>query len=114
MYMYMCIYIYMYTYRHAFQGVVKPCRGQGTSWAQSEPDCAGGSRVLPGRCRGKSQVGLPMAAPGKVGHFHRHSQALTVPKKYVDFRGLFLKFQNKNSHKNSFVCSGEFEVIQPF
>ena len=55
----------MYIYRHAFQGVVKPCRGQGTSRAQSEPDCAGGSWVLPGRCRGKSQIGLPMAAPGK-------------------------------------------------
>ena len=32
----------------------------------------------------------------------------------VDFRSLFLKFQNKNAHKNRFCSSGEFEVIQPF
>ena len=32
----------------------------------------------------------------------------------VDFRSLFLKFRENKSHKNSFVSSGEFEVIQPF
>ena len=32
----------------------------------------------------------------------------------VDFRSLFLRIKEKTSHKNSFVSSGEFEVIQPF
>ena len=67
----MCIYIYMHTYvdmdiyRHAFQGVVKPWMGRGTSLAQPGLDCAGGSWVLPWRCRGKSQIGLLIAARGK-------------------------------------------------
>ena len=38
--MYMYMYIYRCRYRHAFLGVVRPCRGQRTSRAQSEPDCA--------------------------------------------------------------------------
>ena len=67
--MYVCKYLYMYMYiyiyRHTFQGVVRPSRGQGTSRAQSEPDCARGSPVLPGRCRGKPQIGLSTATPRK-------------------------------------------------
>ena len=59
----MCIYIYIY--KHAFQGAVRPCRWLGTFRAQSEPDCAGQSWVLPGRCHGKSQIGRPTAAHGK-------------------------------------------------
>ena len=64
---YICTYLYIYICicRHAFQGVVRPCSGQRTPLAQSEPDCAGGSRVLLGRCPGKSKIGLPMAAPGQ-------------------------------------------------
>ena len=64
-FIYIYIYIYMYIYRQAFQGVVRPCRGRGTSRAKSEPDCSGGSWVLPGRCRRKSQIGPPTAAPRK-------------------------------------------------
>ena len=32
----------------------------------------------------------------------------------VDFRSLFLKFREIKSHKNSFVSSGEFQVILTF
>ena len=32
----------------------------------------------------------------------------------VDFQGPILKFKNKNSHKNRFDSSGEFEVIWHF
>ena len=56
------MYIYIYA-GMPFQGIVRPCRGQVTSQANSEPDCAGGSWVLPGRCREKSQIGLPTASP---------------------------------------------------
>ena len=71
LYIHICIYTYihmyidMYVYRHTFQGVVRPCRGQRTSPAQSDTDSASGGWVLAGRCRGKSQVGLPTAAPMK-------------------------------------------------
>ena len=58
----------MYMYRLAFQGVVRPCRGQGTSPSQSEPKCAVGSWALPGRGRGKFQIGPPKAAPRKCPH----------------------------------------------
>ena len=53
---YIYIYIYIYIYRLAFQGVVRLCRGVGSSWAQSGPACAGVSWVLPWCCRGKSQI----------------------------------------------------------
>ena len=55
----------MYTYRHAFQGVVRPCKGQSASSTQSEPDHASGMGVIPRRCRGNSQIGRPIAGPRK-------------------------------------------------
>ena len=70
---YICTYIYIYIYMdicmyvcmHTFQGVVRPCRGQSTFPALSEPDCASGRWVLPACCCGRSKIGPPMAAPGK-------------------------------------------------
>ena len=55
----------MYICTNTFLGVVRLCRAMRSSRAQSEPDCGVGSWVLPGRSRGKSQIGLPTAAPGK-------------------------------------------------
>ena len=67
MYIYIDIYmhVYMYIRSHVFQGVVRPCRWQRTTLAQSQPGCATGRWLLPWRCHGKSQIRLPAAAPGK-------------------------------------------------
>ena len=64
--MYMYIYIYIYTYiQTCLSGLGQALQGQGTSRAQSDTDCVGGSLVLPRRCHGKSLIGLPTIAPGK-------------------------------------------------
>ena len=112
MFIYICKY--MYTCRRAFQAAVRPCRGQRTYPAQSVTVCASGRWVLPGRCLGKSRIGLPTAAPGKYPPSDGTVRLRVCPKKYVDFRSLVLRSREDTSRKNSCACSDEFEMIQFF
>ena len=107
-YIYICIYITIYICMDL--GVVRPCRGQRKSFAQSEPDCVGGRWVLP-RLPWEVSSRTSHGSAQELPNFHWPSQALTLPKKYVDFRSLFLRQQIP---QKSFVCRGEFEAIPPF
>ena len=74
LYIYICtyvlgIYIYIYiihTYVHALQGVVKPCRWQRTSPAQSQAGCAAG--YFPGAFMGSPKSGFQQQRLGSTHH----------------------------------------------
>ena len=88
----------MYVDKHAFQGVVRPCRGQRASLAQSKPDC-------------QWKVGTPWALPWErtfhgsvceVRSFHWHSQALTA-RKGMSISEIFSE-NTKKSNPTKTVC----------
>ena len=82
-YTHICIYIYIYIYIHTgmpFRAESGPAGGRGTSRAQSEPDCASGRWVLPERCRGKSNLVLPLAAQEKHPTSTRSARLELCPK----------------------------------
>ena len=66
MFIYICIYVYTVYTQACLSGRSQALQGaKDLPGTASEPDCAGGSWVFPGGGHGKSELGLPAAAPGK-------------------------------------------------
>ena len=92
-YIYLYIYVHIYTYmcRHTFQRVVGLCRGQRTSLAQTEPNCASGRWVITSRALLEMPKRTSHVSDREEPTFRRHSQALTVSKKVRRFPRSFCR-----------------------